>query len=100
MEWTQQNEIHIISDEIYALSVYNKEPVEFVSMYKILNGNLGNYCHILWGFSKDICLGGYRVGILCSQNESMLEAISSIAYFCAVSNPTQSILTNLLQNSG
>ena len=98
IKWANTNDIHVISDEIYALSVYNNKPVEFHSVYEILEGELGDYVHILWGFSKDICLGGYRVGVMCSQNRTLLEAMSSIAYFCAVSNPTQIILTNLLQD--
>ena len=96
--WANSNQIHVICDEIYALSVYDNIPVEFQSVYEILSGQLGDYIHLLWGFSKDICLGGYRVGVMYSQNEKLLEAMSSISYFCAVSNPTQNILAKLLQD--
>lgn len=41
----------------------------FVSVAQLLGGRLGSHVHVLWGFSKDFGVSGFRVGVLLSQNE-------------------------------
>jgi 1-aminocyclopropane-1-carboxylate synthase len=52
--------------------------------------------HVLWGFSKDFCMSGYRVGVLHTRNEALLRALGNVNYFCAVSNDTQARLRDLI----
>jgi len=104
LSWVRTKpDIHLVSDEIYALSVYDEEEGEpFKSMASIcyeesrgtssIDVYLGDRVHILWGFSKDFCASGLRVGVLFSHNVSLLGALDNVGYFSAASNHTQDTL--------
>ena len=87
--WCRSHQIHIICDEIYALSVFddtvqdltnsnatptstNDNNVRFESIVKILDNNLQSDIHVLWGFSKDLGASGLRIGVFYSQNKALL----------------------------
>lgn len=36
--------------------------------------------HVLYGASKDFCANGLRIGVICTKNEGLLGAISSIRF--------------------
>jgi 1-aminocyclopropane-1-carboxylate synthase len=59
---------------------------------------LGDYVHVLWGFSKDFCMSGYRVGVLHTANAALLEALGNVNYFAAVSNDTQDCLAAMISD--
>ena len=42
---------------------------------------LGNNIHILWGFSKDFGLSGFRVGALLSHNPHLLMTMSLVGVY-------------------
>lgn len=98
--------MHLVSDEIYALSCFhglsltNKAiglpEVPFVSMLSLLEGNLGDKVHVLWGFSKDFGASGLRVGILITQNKEVLAAMDNLSIFAACSAHTLGALSVLL----
>ncbi|MES1910507.1 MAG: hypothetical protein MHM6MM_003089 [Cercozoa sp. M6MM] len=76
--------MHLVSDEIYALSVYDEE-AEFVSSAAIVQQEIaqGSMSHEVWqrvhityGMSKDMCLSGYRVGVLFTRNAAVRQAIA------------------------
>ena len=95
LNWTKKHGMHLIVDEIYALSVYNS-PIAFKSIVTLLEGNLGNHVHVLWGLSKDFGASGLRVGILYSKNEQLLKAFSSINMAFQVSNLVQQMTAHIL----
>ena len=94
----QGPDFHIVSDEIYALSVYDEDKT-FTSVAQIRRDNagsdetndlyLGNNTHILWGASKDFCASGLRMGVLFSHNSALLSALSNVGYFSAACNSMQ-----------
>jgi len=98
VNWCREKKIHLLMDEIYALSVFNHDEntVEFHSIYDILQGDLGEYVHLISGFSKDFCLNGYRAGYVYSQNKLVIKYLSSTSQFYTCSNITQSSITNIL----
>jgi aspartate/methionine/tyrosine aminotransferase len=98
INWTKRRNIHLIVDEIYALSVYNS-PTPFVSIVKMMENNLGDHVHILWGLSKDFGASGLRVGVLYSQNKALLSAFSSFQVAFQVSNIVQEMMSHILQDS-
>ena len=87
--WAELREIHLIIDEIYGLSIYTGRP--FVSG-AARRPSLGERIHIVWAFSKDFAASGLRCGVLVSENQGMLDAIESVAYWSAVSGDTQFLL--------
>merc|ERR1719350_491095 len=57
--------IHFISDEIYALSIFDSEE-KFNSVLSIPIGEVPDPArtHVLWGLSKDFGLAGFRTGFI------------------------------------
>ncbi|KAK1143709.1 hypothetical protein N8T08_006109 [Aspergillus melleus] len=89
MRLCQKYRMHLISDEIYALSTWENtvdhegpSPVEFVSALSIpLTGIIDpELVHVLWGMSKDFGANGLRLGVIISQANRDLHA--------ALKNPT------------
>ena len=110
LRWAMDNEIHLVSDEVYAASLYNPRPEgeAFVSAAACAYGREDeaepaaevdpNYVHVIYGLSKDFAASGLRVGCLYSRSEWLLRAFSSISQFSTVSHLTQYALSVLLED--
>ena len=94
-DWAQAHRIHVVFDEIYALSAFGKTPFTSVAA---LCSKLGDYVHIVWAFSKDFGASGLRCGVLVSENEALLKAVNGLAYWGAVSGHTQWILGQMVSD--
>lgn len=98
VRWGHQRKVHIVFDEVYAKSVH-ADDVQFVSVAEAMRGQLGNYVHILWSFSKDFCVSGCRVGVLYSQNEELMQSVGSfLEFFYMSSRHTAWALEHILSN--
>jgi aspartate/methionine/tyrosine aminotransferase len=95
VDWAKQRDVHLIVDEIYALSVFGER--DFVSVAS-LHPELGQNVHIVWAFSKDFGASGLRCGVLISENESVINAVASMAYWATCSGHTQHLLSELVAN--
>lgn len=79
-----ENDLHLISDEIYALSVFdNPETPAAVPFRSVLSLDLDKlidprFLHVLYGASKDFCANGLRMGFVCTRNEGIMGSMSSI----------------------
>jgi 1-aminocyclopropane-1-carboxylate synthase len=85
LRFCQKYQIHLISDEIYALSVYGDDDSSngFVSILSIDPASVGvdpGLIHVLYGMSKDFAAAGLRLGCLISQNQRFMRAALSIRY--------------------
>ncbi|KAI8960368.1 PLP-dependent transferase [Daldinia sp. FL1419] len=83
--------IHLISDEIYALSVFRRDDgpsEEFTSVRSIDSTGIIDpaQVHVLYGMSKDFGAAGMRLGCLISQNKEFTKAARAI---CCFSSPSQ-----------
>ena len=96
VDWAEQRDVQLIVDEIYALSVFGER--EFVSAAS-LRPQLGNDIHIVWAFSKDFGASGLRCSVLISENQSVLDAVGSLAYWSACSGHTQHLLSELIADT-
>ncbi|CAF3529027.1 unnamed protein product [Fusarium graminearum] len=80
MRLCQKHSLHLLSDEIYALSVWENDNVPeapgFTSVLSIdTNGLIDvNLVHALWGMSKDFGANGIRIGCLITRNEAFMRA--------------------------
>jgi 1-aminocyclopropane-1-carboxylate synthase len=74
--WALDHGLHVVVDEIYAFSVFDNS-TPFVSAAKaaetVEHELSTTHIHILWGFSKDWCMSGFRTGILYSQNTQLIK---------------------------
>ncbi len=91
--WAEAKQVHVVFDEIYALSVFGDR--EFVSAASV-RPSLGQYVHIVWAFSKDFGASGLRCGVLVSENADVIAAVDQLAYWAACSGHTQWLLSQLV----
>ena len=78
--------IHLIADEIYALSVYDVPDSHAVKFESVLSFESAQYIdpkllHLLYGFSKDMAASGIRLGCIYTRNEELMRAMSAMGTF-------------------
>ncbi|CAN6656833.1 hypothetical protein TRVA0_029S00936 [Trichomonascus vanleenenianus] len=107
MELCQKYQIHLISDEIYALSVWENTvdeyppPVKFESILSIDPKGIVDprLVHALWGMSKDFGANGIRLGVIISQaNRDLHLALKSISLYSYTSGITDYLASILLED--
>lgn len=107
MKLCQKHQVHFISDEIYALSVWpnnvdtDPAPVPFESALTIDTAGVidPSLVHVLWGMSKDFGANGIRVGALISQsNPSLHGALVAVGLYSSVSSISDHVTVNLLED--
>nr|AFU90954.1 1-aminocyclopropane-1-carboxylate synthase [Psidium guajava] len=99
MTFINEKNIHLVCDEIYAATVF-RQP-NFVSISEIIvedqeyNRNL---VHIIYSLSKDMGLPGFRVGIVYSYNDAVVECGRKMSSFGLVSSQTQYLIASILSD--
>ncbi|GAA1602284.1 pyridoxal phosphate-dependent aminotransferase [Kribbella sancticallisti] len=91
-EVTLKHGLHLIVDEIYALSVHHGE---FFSCGQLAPSDR---IHLIWGFAKDFALSGYKVGVLHTRNPDIRAAAQSQARLATPSSDTQVLLRDLISD--
>ena len=106
-EWCIENKVHLVVNEIYALSQFDPEIVPgnrswprlpYQSFVKLINTQQSDYLHLWYSLSKDLCASGYRVGFIYSQNKALIEAYSHWNGPSMVSNITQWIFEHIFKD--
>ena len=104
VEWCREKKIHLISDEIYAGSVYRPEDANFVSALEVASSaddtseflGIGPYVHLVYAFSKDFALSGLRVGAVYSENPEIRLPLQKLNDLCSISSHTQLLVERML----
>lgn len=105
MKFCQKYQIHLISDEIYALSVFENNvdshpaATPFESIFSIDPTDLIDpaLVHVLWGMSKDFGANGIRLGAIISQhNQALHNAMQPVGLFGSISSITEHVTANIL----
>ena len=105
IDWCRENKIHLVSDEIYAGSVYEKDASGFSSALKLASSpstedtglGLGPYIHFVYAFSKDFALSGLRVGVMYSENQEIRLPLQKLNDLCCVSSQTQCTVEDMVK---
>ena len=113
IDWCREKEVHLISDEIYAGSVYRKERTgkekgqpTFVSAMALGSSTsdksshsglgLGSYIHLVYALSKDFALSGLRVGVTYTENKEILLPLQKLNDMCQMSSQTQLLVERMM----
>lgn len=107
-DWCIENKIHLVVNEIYALSKIDishpalKDDYQgddtFVSFVKLMSQKKSDFLHHWYSFSKDFGISGFRVGIIHSYNELFIKGYENYNLSHSVSNHTQWLLMHLIQD--
>ncbi|MFC1748886.1 aminotransferase class I/II-fold pyridoxal phosphate-dependent enzyme [Pseudomonadota bacterium] len=92
VKFAQENDLQIISDEIYTHSVF--EGSRAGSLLEI-GKEYRHSIHMLYGMAKDFGLSGFKFGFVYSENSKLIQAMSANAYFYNVSTYTQAVVEQL-----
>ncbi len=95
LAWADDRDLHVVFDEIYALSVFGERI--FTSCAELLP-SLGERIHIVWAFSKDFGASGLRCGVLVSENPAVNTAVDALAYWACCSGHTQYLLGEMISD--
>lgn len=85
------NNLHLVSNEIYAKSVFDAKRPGIPAFSSILSLDLEGIIdptlvHVVYGASKDFCANGLRLGILQTRNVGLLESVARLGelkYLCS-----------------
>nr|AWL25053.1 pyridoxal phosphate-dependent transferase [Lotus japonicus] len=99
LTFINENRIHLICDEIYAATVFGHPP--FTSIAEIIEQDTDIECdrdlvHIVYSLSKDMGFPGFRVGIIYSYNDAVVNCARKMSSFGLVSTQTQYLLAAML----
>lgn len=103
MELCTKYSIHLIADEIYALSVYNVPDPHAVKFESVLSFESAKYIdpkllHLLYGFSKDMAASGIRLGCIYTRNEELMQAMGAITLFHWSGSANEHVAIAMLEN--
>lgn len=103
--WCEARKIHLVSNEIYALSLLDQshptiasdypEPKHFISALRQLEAKKSPYFHWWYAISKDFGLSGLRLGMAYTHNEDLLRAWGNYGATSMTSNHTQWMLAEI-----
>lgn len=97
MDVCAREKIHFISDEVYALSVFDEGP-EFHSVLSIEAPD-PERTHVIWSFSKDFNLAGFRVGVIVNVSPQVTSCLRAVAEYKCVPHIVQHAAATLLNDA-
>lgn len=95
-DWAVDKGIHVVFDEIYALTTFGDRAFRSIASVR---PSLGDHAHIVWAFSKDFGASGLRCGVLVSENDAVLRAVDQLAYWGACSGHSQQLLSAFVNDA-
>lgn len=102
LNFINQKGIHLVCDEVYSATVFSSTstPPEFLSISEIIESEGCNrdLVHIIYSLSKDMGMPGFRVGILYSYNDAVVDCGRKMSSFGLVSTQTQYLLASMLSD--
>lgn len=107
-DWCIEKKIHLIVNEIYALSTIRTDHPEiagdyadqrvFNSILPLIHKKNSPYLHQWYALSKDLGISGMRIGMVYSLNQAFLTAFNNLSLPHMVSNHTQWLMENVLSD--
>ncbi|UJR21784.1 hypothetical protein I4U23_024859 [Adineta vaga] len=90
LEFAAEKQLHVIIDEIYALSVYeNEKPFQSILNYTSIIDP--QRTHFVWSLSKDFALSGLRLGVLYAGSDVLCSCAAIINFLQVPSTIVQEI---------
>jgi len=99
MEVCKKHKVHFISDEIYALSVFDSSTT-FSSVLSLPMDKIPDpsRTHVLWGLSKDFGLAGFRLGFIYSHSSSLVQCLDGMNLYTCGPVHIQQVTARMLED--
>ncbi|XXG67041.1 hypothetical protein AAC387_Pa06g0475 [Persea americana] len=101
-KFVNEKNIHLVCDEIFAATVFNQP--DFIGISEILEEeeedvqyNLDLF-HVVYSLSKDLGFPGFRVGVVYSYNDDVMNCGRKMSSFGLVSTQTQYLIAGMLSD--
>ncbi|KPM41988.1 hypothetical protein AK830_g4599 [Neonectria ditissima] len=103
MRFCQTHQLHLLSDEIYACSVFGTDSPDaapFTSALAIDAAGLLDpaLLHVTYGLSKDFGAAGLRLGAVVTRSRPVLAAVAAAVRFHNPSGPSLAVATAMLED--
>ncbi|KAI9841470.1 MAG: hypothetical protein M1837_000688 [Sclerophora amabilis] len=103
LQFCQKHQLHLVSDEVYALSVFDSGRPNALPFSSVLSIDLAglidtHLVHVLYGLSKDFAAGGLRLGCLVTRNMEMRQAMRAISMFHWPSSLSDLVAARILED--
>ncbi|KAE9605376.1 hypothetical protein Lal_00025319 [Lupinus albus] len=99
VSFINENNIHLVCDEIYAATVFSSPSYVSVSeVIQEIESCKKDLIHIIYSLSKDMGFPGFRVGIVYSFNDVVVNCGRKMSSFGLVSTQTQHMLASMLSD--
>ncbi|XP_056160406.1 1-aminocyclopropane-1-carboxylate synthase-like isoform X2 [Syzygium oleosum] len=98
LSFTSEKNLHMVCDEIYSASVFNSPAFTSISEVMQETECNPNLVHIIYSLSKDMGLPGFRVGIIYSYNDQVVQCARKMSSFGLVSSQSQHLLASMLSD--
>ncbi|KAL0943268.1 1-aminocyclopropane-1-carboxylate synthase [Colletotrichum truncatum] len=100
MQFCGKHGLHLISDEVYGLSVFSESLPGFTSVLSIDPEGIidADLVHAEYGLAKDFAASGLRLGALISRNKDLHDAFSSVVRFHSPAGPSVAIATAIFED--
>lgn len=102
MQFCQKHRLHLISDEIYACSVFDSgeepEATPFTSVLSLDTDQYidPRYLTVTYGLAKDFCAPGLKVGAIVTRSASVSSAVSDCLRFASPSGASVALARAML----
>lgn len=107
-DWCIDNGTHLIVNEIYGLSRIDishpeikadyPNPIPFLSFANLMAERKSPFLHLWYSFSKDLGISGFRIGLVHTYNEALIDGYRNAGLSHAISNHTQWVLQEVLED--
>lgn len=103
MKMCDKYRLHLIVDEVYALSVFDVPDPHAVKFESVLSFETERYIdpgylHMIYGMSKDTAAAGVRIGLIYSHNRELIRAMSAVSMFHWSGNISEKIAILMLED--
>ncbi|KAE9597784.1 hypothetical protein Lal_00041431 [Lupinus albus] len=101
LSFINEKRIHLVCDEIYAATIFTQP--SFISIAEIIEHDKDIECdrdlvHIVYSLSKDMGFPGFRVGIIYSYNDEVVNCARKMSSFGLVSTQTQYLIASMVSD--
>ncbi|XP_047497708.1 probable inactive 1-aminocyclopropane-1-carboxylate synthase-like protein 2 [Penaeus chinensis] len=98
LEICARYEVHVVVDEIFAFSVFASD-VTFTSLLALEDLPDPHRTHVFWGFSKDFCIAGLRMGLIHTVNPQLLTKLKLRSHYHSTSQQTQHAVATMISDT-